>query len=113
MLIPHGRRRVVIDRVFPEIDCGSVPVKRVEGDDVTVEADAFADGHDAVRIVLRYRRRNGRWQETEMEALGNDRYRAAFRVAKPGRYEYSVCGWIDHFRTWQDGLAKKHAAGVE
>ncbi len=113
MLTPHGRRRVVVDRVLPEIDCGSFPVKRVEGDDVTVEADAFADGHDAVRIVLRYRRRNGRWNETEMEALGNDRYRAAFRVAKPGRYEYTVCGWIDHFGTWQDGLAKKHAAGVE
>jgi starch synthase (maltosyl-transferring) len=99
--------------VYPEIDCGSFPVKRVAGDEVAVEADAFADGHDAVRIVLRHRRRGGRYRETEMKPLGNDRYRASFRVEKPGRYEYTVCGWIDHFRTWQEGLSKKHAAGVE
>ncbi|MFP4231812.1 MAG: alpha-1,4-glucan--maltose-1-phosphate maltosyltransferase [Spirochaetaceae bacterium] len=113
MLIPHGRRRVVIDRVYPEIDCGYFPVKRVEGDEVVVWADAFADGHDAIRVVLRHRRRGGRWVETEMQPLGNDRYRASFWVGKPGRYEYTVCGWVDHFRTWRDGLAKKHAAGVE
>lgn len=113
MPIPHGRRRLVIDRVFPEIDCGSFPVKRVAGDDVVVDADAFADGHDAVRLLLRHRRRGGRWSEIEMEALGNDRFRASFRVPQPGRYEYTVCGWVDHFRTWKDGIARKHAAGVE
>ncbi|MFO8064672.1 MAG: alpha-1,4-glucan--maltose-1-phosphate maltosyltransferase [Spirochaetia bacterium] len=113
MSVPTGRGRVVIDRVFPEIDCGAFPVKRVQGDDVVVEADAFADGHDAVRIVLRYRRSGGRWAETEMEALGNDRYRASFRVERPGIYEYTVCGWVDHFGSWRDGLTKKHAAGVE
>src|SRR6516164_1751563 len=43
---PEGRRRVVIERISPEIDCGRFPVKRVIGETVVVEADIFADGHD-------------------------------------------------------------------
>ena len=50
-----GRRRVVIEAVTPEIDAGRFPAKRSVGERVTVEADVFADGHDAVSSVLRWR----------------------------------------------------------
>jgi alpha-1,4-glucan:maltose-1-phosphate maltosyltransferase-like protein len=40
-----GRRRVVIEQVSPEIDCGRFAIKRVIGETVVVEADVFADGH--------------------------------------------------------------------
>jgi len=50
-----GRRRVVIEHVRPEVDGGRFPVKRVVGQSVIVEADVFADGHDEIAGVLRYR----------------------------------------------------------
>ena len=40
------RRRVVIEGIRPQVDGGRFPIKRVVGDEVLVEADVFADGHD-------------------------------------------------------------------
>lgn len=50
-----GRKRVVIETVSPEIDAGRFPAKRAVGETVTVEADIFADGHDALAAVLRFK----------------------------------------------------------
>jgi hypothetical protein len=50
-----GRQRVMVERVAPEIDAGRFPIKRTVGEDVVVSADLFADGHDLVAGVLRYR----------------------------------------------------------
>jgi starch synthase (maltosyl-transferring) len=51
-----GRRRCVIEGVWPEVDCGRYPAKRILGDDVVVEADVFGDGHEDVAAVLQYRK---------------------------------------------------------
>ena len=108
------RRRVIVEGVRPEIDGGRFPIKRVTGDEVTVEADVFADGHDQVAARLLWRHEKQRvWRETRMQPLGNDRWRAAFRVEALGRYRYSVEGWVDHFKTWRDDLAKRIAAGQD
>ena len=42
----EGRTRVVIEDVRPSVDGGRFAVKRVVGESVVVECDAFADGHD-------------------------------------------------------------------
>src|SRR5438067_4128724 len=44
----EGRARVIIEGVQPSVDGGAFPAKRVEGDEVAVEADIFADGHDLI-----------------------------------------------------------------
>jgi starch synthase (maltosyl-transferring) len=44
----EGRRRVVIEEVQPQVDCGRYPAKRILGDIVTVSAAVFGDGHDHV-----------------------------------------------------------------
>jgi starch synthase (maltosyl-transferring) len=46
------RRRVIIEGVKPEVDCGRFPIKRTVGEPVVVEADIYADGHDAVSCIL-------------------------------------------------------------
>jgi starch synthase (maltosyl-transferring) len=48
-------RRVVIENVEPELDCGRYAVKREVGDTVTVEADIFKEGHDAISAAVWYR----------------------------------------------------------
>ncbi len=48
-------RRVVIENVKPEIQCGRFPIKRTIGEPVEVTADIYADGHDIVHAVLLHR----------------------------------------------------------
>src|SRR5690606_35882355 len=87
--------------------------KRIIGDTVTVEADVFADGHDHVAALVRYRHGKQRaWRTVPMEPLVNDRWTAEFTVEEIGRYEFTVEGWIDPFATWQAGAEKKAAADV-
>ncbi len=105
--------RVMVEGVRPEVDCGRFPVKRVVRDALTVEADVFTEGHDAVAAVLRWREGEGEWQESAMEPLGNDRWRGSFVLPRLGLWEYTVEGWIDAFGTWRAGLAKKVEAGQD
>lgn len=108
-----GRCRVVIENVTPQINCGRHPIKRVIGERVVVEADIFADGHDAVSALLHFKHEgDGDWNEAEMTSLGNDRWRALFPIERLGRYRYTVEGWVDHFRSWKRDLEKKAAAGL-
>ncbi|HEY1500441.1 MAG TPA: alpha-1,4-glucan--maltose-1-phosphate maltosyltransferase [Acidobacteriaceae bacterium] len=109
-----GRKRVVIESVEPEIDAGRFPIKRFAGDTVEVEADVFADGHDhvAARLLFRFHEIPS-WTMLPMQALGNDRWRAEFPVARVGEYFYTVAGWIDHFDTWRSDLEKRIAAGQD
>jgi starch synthase (maltosyl-transferring) len=110
----NGRIRVVIEAITPQIDCGRFPVKRAVGETVTVEADVFTDGHDSVACTMKHRRvGQGAWHQVPMKPLGNDRWRAEFRVASQGRHEYTVIGWVDHFETWRRDLLKRHGAGQD
>jgi starch synthase (maltosyl-transferring) len=112
--VPEGRRRVVIEGVSPEIDGGRFPVKRVIGETVAVEADVFADGHDQLAPVLRYRRDDDPlWSEVPMEPIGNDRWRGAFTVESLGRYRYTLRAWIERFGGWRRDTAVKIEAGQD
>lgn len=107
----EGLVRVVVESVTPQIDGGRFPIKRVIGESVVVEADAFTDGHDAVTVLLLYRpERTADWHSVPMTSLGNDRWQARFTVQLIGRYRYSVCAWVDHLDTWRRDLLKRHAA---
>jgi starch synthase (maltosyl-transferring) len=110
----EGRARVAIEGITPQVDCGRYPVKRIAGDELVVEADIFSDGHDEVAAVLLYRRQGeDLWQETVMQRLDNDRWQASFLLQEPGMYEYTILGWVDHFRTWQKDLKKRYQAGQD
>ena len=109
-----GRRRVVIECVLPQIDSGRFSIKRVVGEKVVVEANVFADGHHQVACQLLYWRENDKAAHAlPMKPIGNDRWRGEFPVPDVGRYEYTVEGWVDRFKTWRDDLTKRIAAGQE
>jgi len=109
----NGRRRVVIERVSPEIDGGRFAIKRVVGEAVVVEADVFADGHDQVACQVLYWQGKNTLQSSPMRPLGNDRWRGEFSVEDLSPYQYTVEAWIDPFRTWLVGLSKQVAAGQD
>jgi starch synthase (maltosyl-transferring) len=108
------RARVVIENVTPQVDAGRFAAKRIVDEPVIVEADAFADGHDAIACSLLWRQpASGEWRSTEMVSLGNDRWRGEFTPRALGRCEFTVCAWIDHLSTWQRDLLKKRDAGQD
>src|SRR5690606_8271758 len=86
----NGRTRVIIEGVTPEIDAGRHPIKRCVGERVIVEADIFADGHDVLSALLRFRQTgDSEWSEIPMQPLVNDRWRAQFEVTRLGEAWYS------------------------
>ncbi|MCJ8164557.1 alpha-1,4-glucan--maltose-1-phosphate maltosyltransferase [Pontibacter sp. E15-1] len=112
----EGTKRIIIENVKPEINCGRFPAKRVVGEEITVTADIFGDGHDEVKAQLVYRNTSVEgedWTAVPMEFLGNDSWRATFTPKAMGRYEYTLQGWVDHFYTWQKGLSKKFEANQD
>ena len=109
-----GRVRVVIENITPRVDCGRFPIKRSIGETVTVEADVFTDGHDAVAAMLLYRHDSEtEWHRLPMRPIGNDRFRAEFSVQQLGSYLYTVSAWVDHLESWRRGLLKKYQAGQD
>jgi starch synthase (maltosyl-transferring) len=115
-------RRVIVDAVRPQIDEGRFPIKRSVGESVTVRADVFADGHDLLAGVLKFRFVPQRstdeqpasdWEEERLVALGNDELTASFPVTELGRYEYTVEAWIDRFGSWVKELGLKADAGQD
>ncbi len=111
-IMQEGRRQVVIEDIKPEVDCGCFPIKRVAGEKVVVTADIFADGYDAISARILYKKENDQtWREAPMRLLENDRWKGEFAVEEVGIYHYTVEGWINHFKTWQEDLRKKFEAG--
>jgi starch synthase (maltosyl-transferring) len=109
-----GRRRAVIERVTPQVDGGRFPVKRVVGDRLAVEADAFLDGHDVVRVVLRHRPPGETaWREVPMRGPDNDRWYGEIPLDTIGRHAYSIAAWPDRFATWARDLRKRLDARQE
>src|ERR1700754_3815355 len=97
----EGRKRVVIEEVEPQVDCGRYPAKRILGDTVTITAAVFGDGHDHVAARLLYRYSSAIvWRSTSLKALSNDLWTGTFTVDKLGDWLYTIEGWVDHFDTW-------------
>src|ERR1700761_3503453 len=107
----EGRKRVVIEEVQPEVNAGRYPAKRVVGDQVTVTAAIFSDGHDHVAARLLYRHSSEKsFKSVSFTALPNDFWTARFPVDKVGTWFFTVEGWVDHFDTWISDLGKRLAA---
>ncbi|MEX2530716.1 MAG: alpha-1,4-glucan--maltose-1-phosphate maltosyltransferase [Gemmatimonadota bacterium] len=109
-----ARRRVQIEGVVPEVDAGRFAVKRVVGDELRVEADVFADGHDLIAVRLLHRPgAEGSWEEVAMHPLGNDRWAGSFVLPRVGEHRYTITAWVDPFLTWVRDLSKWIEAGED
>jgi len=114
----HRPSRVIIEPVAPLVDGGRYPAKAGLGEPVTVIADVFGDGHDAVNAAVRWRSvspkgRSGKWNEVPMRFDVNDRWYATFTPTRLGRHEFEVVGWSDHPETWRHGTERKIEADVD
>ncbi len=101
--------RISIENVFPEIDGGRFPVKRIVGDRVTVMADLLCDGHEVLgaEIVWRQGRHSGR---AKLRPYDNDRWSGDFFVTRIGRLHFTVEAWVDAFESWRRDTQRKFDA---
>ncbi|MEO8502098.1 MAG: maltotransferase domain-containing protein, partial [Vicinamibacteria bacterium] len=103
-----GRARAVVDAVLPVVDDGRFAVKRIAGEPFEVKAHCFADGHDALRVLLIWwAEGDGAEHEIPMRPLGNDVWTAAFTPPSPGRYRYNATAWVDRIESWRSELARR------
>lgn len=106
--------RVAIENLYPEVDQGRFPVKRIEGETLDVWVDIFQDGHDLLRAVILHKRKGGKtWKETLLALDANDRWHGSFPLPEPGRYLYTVKAWPDTFGSWRRDTLKKQQAGQD
>jgi starch synthase (maltosyl-transferring) len=111
---PDGDGRVVIETVWPELDGGATPVKRVVGERVEVWADIFSDGHDKIAAEIIYRPLGeAEWRRSPMRFVDNDRWSGSFPLERNGRYEWTIEGWRDPFASWRHEIEAKRKAGVD
>jgi starch synthase (maltosyl-transferring) len=114
----HRPSRAVIEPVSPVVDGGTCPAKVALGEPVEIVADVFGDGHDAVDAAVRWRfapvgGKAGPWNESPLEYLVNDRWRASFVPEQLGRHQYEIIAWSDSVETWRHGIERKAEAGVD
>jgi starch synthase (maltosyl-transferring) len=109
--------RAVIDAVLPVVDGGRFAVKCIAGEAVAIEAHCFTDGHDRLRVVLRWCAAGagsavgaGEEFEVEMKPQPNDVWQAEFTPPRAGRYRYTVWAWVDHFESWRRELERRDDA---
>ena len=105
-------RRFVIEDIYPSVEAGRFPVKRLAGETVDVWADIFRDGHEVIAADLLWRReRDAKWRRVAMRPHDNDRWLASFVPAEPGRHSYAIEAWTDAFATWRRDFLLKQKAG--
>ena len=106
--------RFLIEDIYPSVDGGRFPVKRVASEPLDVWADIFREGHEVIAADLLWRpERERQWTRVRMRDFGNDRWMASFTPPNPGRYVYAVEAWTDAFATWRRDFLLKRQAGQE
>jgi starch synthase (maltosyl-transferring) len=104
----------IIEDVYPLIDGGQFPVKRIVGEPIEVWADIYRDGHEVIAAALVWRREQDRdWQRAAMKHSENDRWVGSFTPDATGRHVYAIEAWTDEFATWRRGFLLKQQANQD
>ncbi|WP_165733711.1 alpha-1,4-glucan--maltose-1-phosphate maltosyltransferase [Polaribacter sp. 20A6] len=104
----QNQSRIVVENIAPQINHGTVDIKRVVDEIVNVTADVLVDGHDVLQANLLFKHeKDNEWSEIRMTPTSNDEYLASFQTSKQGYYSYKIEGWVDYALNWQHGLGRK------
>ena len=131
-------RRVVIENVRPQVDCGALPAKAAVGVAVETSADIVADGHDLLMAAVRHRpasppadppdggngavqgsrssRRGsapGNGEMLPVTPLGNDRWAGWFTPTEMGPWEFELLAMADDWGTFARDLRRRYDAAQD
>ena len=106
--------RFRIEDIYPSIEGGRYPVKRIAGEIVDVWADIFREGHDVIAASLLWRAESeSDWRREPMRLHNNDRWNGRFTPPQPGWYVFAIEAWTDQFATWRKEIRLKQEAGQD
>jgi starch synthase (maltosyl-transferring) len=108
--------RIPVLDVSPVIACSAYPARSVAGEQFTVSATVFREGHDAVRATVVLTGPDGRERvrtPMSMGAPGTDRWHVDVRADEVGPWTFHVEAWGDPFGTWRHNAEIKVPAGID
>jgi len=119
--VPRAKQpppRIQIERVEPVVDCGRYAARRTTGETVRVAADVFRDGHEVLRVAVRFRGPGAKGFSSRPLApvdaeRGGNRWAGEFAVDRCGPWRFQIEAWSDPFASWRDELRRKVDAGQE
>jgi len=104
----------LIEDIYPCVDGGRYPVKRIAGESVEVWADIFREGHDVFAAALLWRPETSKdWRREPMALYNNDRWHGHFTPLEPGAYLFAIEAWTDRFATWRKEFTLRKEAGQD
>ncbi|MEW1954050.1 alpha-1,4-glucan--maltose-1-phosphate maltosyltransferase [Terrabacter sp. NPDC080008] len=111
--LPMGR--IPVSDVRPLVDCGRRPAKSVVGEEFTVRAKVFREGHDAVNATAVLTDPDGGDHYFAMHSVnpGLSEWATTVSADREGWWTYRVEGWSDPYATWVHDAGIKIEAGVD
>jgi starch synthase (maltosyl-transferring) len=106
-----AKERVAIENIYPTIDGGRFPAKRIVGDVLEVGADIFSDGHEKLAADLLITEPGQDPVRVPMKHQGNDRWTARHTLERQGLAQFDIEAWRDRAESWRDEVRKKMKAG--
>jgi starch synthase (maltosyl-transferring) len=108
--------RIPIIDVAPAVECGRWPAKAVVGEQLTVSATVFREGHDALGanvVLVDPRGRPGPFTPMRLVAPGTDRYEATVAPSSTGLWSFHIEAWGDPLETWRHDARIKIPEGQD
>ena len=108
--------RIPITDVAPVIECGKYPAKAVAGEQVTIGATVFREGHDALGVNVVVHDPFGvaaPFTPMRLIAPGTDRYEATITATVTGLSAFHVEAWGDPLETWRHDARIKIPEGQD
>ena len=104
----------LIEDIYPCVDGGRYPVKRIAGESVEVWADIFREGHEVAAAALLWRPETSpEWRREPMRLHNNDRWHGCFSPPKPGAYLFAIEAWTNQFASWRKEFMLRKEAGQD
>ncbi|APF40652.1 alpha-1,4-glucan--maltose-1-phosphate maltosyltransferase [Neomicrococcus aestuarii] len=108
--------RIPVTEVQPAIDGGKVPAKAFVGEEITVSAVAFREGHDQLGVSAVLYDPHGRERQRVRLRPGTpglDQWHGSVRPDGEGVWEFEIEAWDSPYDTWVHDAGVKIAAGVD
>ena len=110
-----GIGRIPIMDVQPVVDGGRFPARCVEGETITVRANAFREGHDAMGVQLVLVSPDGEEHRRALRCVnpGLDRWETDIRLSQKGRWCFRIEAFSAPYDSWAHAAEVKIPAGID
>lgn len=101
--------------VWPAVESGRRPVKASAGEELTIAATVFREGHDSLAAAVLLTDPAGTVHEQPLHPVGQglDRWETTFRFEREGDWTFTIRAWHDPVDTWRHRAELKIPAGVD